>query len=119
MEPDEAEQAVAGVVSSKEVATKTEIKDMATKADMKDVATKADIAKVNTEIEKLEIGLKYMQWVLGLIFVMDVAILIKLFFNLYLRQNIGVNNINNAKISSRPKIIAKHRIHLLASPSAA
>ena len=34
VEPDEAERAVAGVMSSKEVATKADMKDMATKADI-------------------------------------------------------------------------------------
>ncbi len=55
-------------------ATDTEIKEaIADVASSKDVATKADITR-------LEIELKYMRWVLGLIFVMNVAILIKLFF---------------------------------------
>ena len=55
-------------------ATDTEIKEaIADVVSSKDVATKADITR-------LEIELKYMRWVLGLIFVMNVAILIKLFF---------------------------------------
>ncbi len=65
VEPDEAERAVADVASSKEVATKADI-----------VALKSEF---KAEIAKIKIELKYMRWVLGLIFVMNVAILIKLF----------------------------------------
>ena len=55
-------------------ATDTEIKEaIADFASSEDVATKADIAR-------LEVELKYMRWVLGLLFVMNVAILLKLFF---------------------------------------
>ena len=64
VEPDEAERAVADVASSKEVATKADI-----------VALKSEF---KAEIAKIKIELKYMRWV-GLIFVMNVAILIKLF----------------------------------------
>ncbi len=53
-------------------------------ANAKDVATKADliaeIEKLKGSIVKIETELKYMRWVLGLIFVMNVAILMKLFF---------------------------------------
>ena len=49
------------------------IKVIADFASSKDLATKADIAR-------LEVELKYMRWVLGLLFVKNVAILIKLFF---------------------------------------
>ena len=52
----EAKEAVSGVASSKEVATKTDIIELKaeTKADMKDMATKADIAEIKTEIAKLK-----------------------------------------------------------------
>ena len=49
-------------------------------ANAKDVATKADVAMLKGEIAKIETELKYMRWALGLIFVMNVAVLIKLFF---------------------------------------
>ena len=49
-------------------------------ANAKDVATKMDIVRVESAIAELKTELKYMRWVLGLIFVMNVAILIKLFF---------------------------------------
>ena len=42
-------------------------------ANTRDIATKADIAEIKVE-------LKYMRWVLGLLFIMNVAILVKLFF---------------------------------------
>ena len=52
----EAKEAVAGVASSREVATKTDIIELKaeTKADIKDMATKVDIAEVKAEIAKLE-----------------------------------------------------------------
>ncbi len=49
-------------------------------ANTKDVATKMDIVRVESAIAELKTELKYMRPVLGLIFVMNVAILIKLFF---------------------------------------
>ena len=49
-------------------------------ASTKEVATKADIAEVKGEIRELKAELKATQWMLGLLFVMNVAILIKLFF---------------------------------------
>ena len=50
---DEAKEAVADVVSSKDVATKTDIIELKaeTKADIKDMTTKADIAELKVEVK--------------------------------------------------------------------
>ena len=49
-------------------------------ASSKDVATKTDIVRVESIIAEMKTGFKYMRWILGLIFIMNAAILIKLFF---------------------------------------
>ena len=101
---NEAKEAVADIANSKQVATKSDIKELkaetksdikdlkvAAQADMKDMATKADIAEVKTELKadiaevKADIAelrgeFTSMKWVIGLFFVMQVAILVKLFF---------------------------------------
>ena len=64
---NEAKEAVADITSSKSV------------------ATKMDIVRVESSIAGLKTEVKYMRWMLGLIFVMNVAILIKLFFSFYFR----------------------------------
>ena len=63
---DEAKEAVADVASSKEVATKADLKE--------------EIAKVDKTIAELSGRVIATQWVLGLLFVMNVAIFVKLFF---------------------------------------
>ena len=60
--PEEAEKAVADVASSKEV------------------ATKMDTAEIKGDIRELKGKIVAIQWVLGLLFVMNVAIFAKLFF---------------------------------------
>ena len=76
-------------ITELKAATKVDIKDMATKADIKEV--KAEIAEVKAEIAKLRTETKAeiaelkgrmlgIQWALGLIFLMNAAILAKLFF---------------------------------------
>ena len=56
---EEAKEAVAGVASSKDVATKTDIIELKaeTKADIKDMATKADIAKLETRMTWKLVGI--------------------------------------------------------------
>ena len=100
----EIKEAVADIASSKGIATRSDIKELkaetkaditelkaATKVDIKDMATKADIAEVKAEIAKLRTETKAeiaelkgrmlgIQWALGLIFLMNAAILAKLFF---------------------------------------
>ncbi len=51
----EAKEAAAGVASSKDVATKTDIKDMATKVDIAEV--KAEIAKLETRMTWKLVGI--------------------------------------------------------------
>ena len=65
-EPSEAKEAVTNIANAKDVATKADLI--------------AEIETLKGSIVKIETELKYMRWVLGLIFVMNVAILIKLFF---------------------------------------
>jgi len=78
--------------SAHEVTTKLRSReDLATKADIKDMATKADVAEVKADIEKTEtrllakisvlnVKVTAMQWMTGLLLIMNVAILMKLFF---------------------------------------
>jgi len=60
------------------------IDDVATKADIKDMATKADILEIKSELQsairefKAKFGI--MQWAVGLLFIMNVALLAKVFF---------------------------------------
>ncbi len=65
-EPNEAKEAVTNIADAKDVATKADLI--------------AEIEKLKGSIVKIETELKYMRWVLGLIFVMNLAILMKLFF---------------------------------------
>ena len=89
----EIKEAVADIASSKGIATRSDIKELkaetkaditelkaATKVDIKDMATKADIAEVKAEIAELKGRMLGIQWALGLIFLMNAAILAKLFF---------------------------------------
>ncbi len=82
----EAREAVANIVSSQEVATKSDIKDMATKSDIKDMATKsdikdmatkADIAEVKTEIAELETRLVKQMYGAVAIILAGVGLMIK------------------------------------------
>ena len=59
---DEAKETIADVMSSKDLATKTDIIELKaeTKADIKDMATKADIAKVKSDIREIRTELKYL-----------------------------------------------------------
>ena len=65
-EPSEAKEAVTNIADAKDVTTKADLI--------------AEIEKLKGSIVKIETELKYMRWVLGLIFVMNLAILMKLFF---------------------------------------
>ena len=65
-EPNEAKEAVTNIADAKDVTTKADLI--------------AEIEKLKGSIVKIETELKYMRWVLGLIFVMNLAILMKLFF---------------------------------------
>ena len=65
-EPNEAKEAVTNIADAKDVANKADLI--------------AEIEKLKGSIVKIETELKYMRWVLGLIFVMNLAILMKLFF---------------------------------------
>ena len=77
---EEAKEAVGGVASA---ATKSDIKDMATKSDIKNMATKSDIKNMATksDIRELKTELKYQQWFLGFMFVLQVAIFLRLFMS--------------------------------------
>ena len=62
LEPNEAQEAVADVASSKEVATKADIKDMATKTDLAKLETRLTklicaIATINTGVIITAVGL--------------------------------------------------------------
>ena len=91
--------AVADITELK-ASTKADIKEMATKADIKELKaeiaevkaeiaelrteTKAEIAELRTEtkaeIAELKVKLVAVQWLLGLLFVINVAIFAKLSF---------------------------------------
>ncbi len=77
---DEAKEAVADVVSSKDIATKTDIIELKaeTKADIKDMATKADIAELKVEVKteiaevkadirEIRTELKYLRWLIVIV----------------------------------------------------
>ena len=63
---DEAKEAVSDVASLKEIATKADLK--------------AEISRVDKTIAELNGKVSTMQWTIGLLFIMNVAILAKLFF---------------------------------------
>ena len=81
---DEAKEAVADVVNSKDVATKTDIIELKaeTKADIKDMATKADIAEVKAEIaeaksdiQEIRTELKYLPWLIVIVVSIAVGVI--------------------------------------------
>ncbi len=85
---DEAKEAIADVVSSKDVATKTDIIELKTetKADIKDMATKADIAELKVEVKKeiaavksdireIRTELKYLRWLIVIVVSIAVGVI--------------------------------------------
>ena len=69
----EAKEAVADIANARDVATKADIAEVKTEIAELRAQTKADIAEIKA-------GFKYMQWAFGLLFIMNAAILLKLFF---------------------------------------
>ena len=61
--------------------TDSEAHEVATKlGSREDVATKSDIFELKAEIKAIKVELQMMKWGIGLVFVMNVAMFIKLFF---------------------------------------
>ena len=77
----------------KDMATKDDIREI--KSDIKDMATKADIKEIKSDIKDMatkddvreatkdmatKAELSYFRWAFGLLFIMNVAMFVKLFF---------------------------------------
>ena len=66
LEHDEAKEAVADVVNSKKVATKS---------DMKNMATKTDIVELKGDIREIRAELKHMRWLIVIVVGIAVGII--------------------------------------------
>ena len=76
--------------ATKDMATKSDVreatKDMATKDDIreatKDMATKSDIREIKSDLKDMatKSELSYFRWAFGLLFIINAAIFVKLFF---------------------------------------